>query len=131
MLTAEDWNRIFAEAQELGIAFILLAGGEPFMRQDVLKMAGVHRKILFPVFTNGTLLSGQGMSLLDKYPNLIPVLSIEGNQNKTDERCGTGVYEKLSETMSLLKKKSKLFGCSVTVQKNNLEAVRCFSRKRR
>ena len=29
-LTGEEWSRIFDEADELGISFILLAGGEPF-----------------------------------------------------------------------------------------------------
>ncbi|MGN0352473.1 MAG: radical SAM/SPASM domain-containing protein [Roseburia sp.] len=123
LLATEDWNRIFDEAEELGIAFILLAGGEPFLRQDVLISAGLHKKILFPIFTNGTLLTEQGMNLLEEYPNLLPILSIEGNQTQTDERRGDGIYRKLSESMTMLKQKSKLFGCSVTVQKNNLSDV--------
>ena len=34
-LTGEEWLRIFDEADELGISFILLAGGEPLLRRDV------------------------------------------------------------------------------------------------
>ena len=52
-LSAEEWDRIFTEAEELGISFILLAGGEPLMRRDVLEKAAGHPDIVFPVFTNG------------------------------------------------------------------------------
>lgn len=123
LLTAEEWNRVFGEAEELGIAFILLAGGEPFMRPEVLSAAGDHPGILFPVFTNGTLFTEKNTALLEKYPNLLPILSIEGDRRRTDERRGSGVYDRLTDTMALLKKKAVPFGCSVTVQRNNFSEV--------
>lgn len=123
LLSTKDWERLFAEAEDLGISFILLAGGEPLLRQDVLRAAGLHRKILFPVFTNGTMLQDSGLRLLEDNPNLLPVLSIEGNEKETDGRRGAGTYTKLLETMALLKQKSMVFGISVTVQKNNLQDV--------
>ena len=42
-LSAEEWLRIFAEADDLGVSFILLAGGEPMIRRDIIEAAG--RKI--------------------------------------------------------------------------------------
>ena len=123
LLPAPDWDRIFDEAETLGIAFILLAGGEPFLRQDVLRAAGTHKKILFPIFTNGTMLDSEAMQLLKDCPNLLPILSIEGDQTITDQRRGNGVYASLRETMSSLREQSKLFGCSITVQNHNMEAV--------
>ena len=36
-LTDEEWLRIFDEADELGISFILLAGGEPMLRRDIIE----------------------------------------------------------------------------------------------
>ena len=39
-LTDEEWYRIFDEADDLGISFILLAGGEPMLRRDVIEAAG-------------------------------------------------------------------------------------------
>lgn len=86
LLSTKDWERIFAEAEDLGISFILLAGVEPLLRQDVLRAAGLHRKILFPVFTNGTMLLDPGLRLLEDNPNLLLVLSIEGNEKETDGR---------------------------------------------
>lgn len=122
-LSCDDWNSIFSQAQELGIEFILLAGGEPFVRRDVLTCAGNNRKILFPIFTNGTMIDEKYIDLLDDNRNLIPMFSIEGNEQTTDERRGTGVYKKLYSTMKTLDKKGILFGASVTVTKNNMKEV--------
>lgn len=58
-LTDEEWLRIFDEADSLGISFILLAGGEPMIRRDIIEAAGTHPNILFPVFTNGTFMDDQ------------------------------------------------------------------------
>ena len=38
-LTGEEWQRLFTEADELGVSFILLAGGEPMLRRDVIEAA--------------------------------------------------------------------------------------------
>lgn len=123
MLNAEEWSGIFDEAQDLGISFILLAGGEPMMRGDILEKAGIHKKILFPIFTNGTMFTSENLKLLTAYPNLLPVLSIEGEAQTTDERRGEGVYKKLLAGMNELEKRGIVFGSSVTVQKNNKEEV--------
>lgn len=123
VLDAKEWGNIFDQAEELGISFILLAGGEPMLRTDVLAMAGSHRKILFPIFTNGTLLTDDGIKLLTKNPNLLPVLSIEGDKNTTDMRRGEGVYNRLLNSMNTLHNKGIIFGASVTVQKNNMSEV--------
>ena len=44
-LEVSVWERIFAEAKELGVAMILLAGGEPFLRPDVIAAAAKHPDI--------------------------------------------------------------------------------------
>lgn len=54
-LTVEEWSRVFTDARELGIDFIILAGGEPLLHADVIEAAGEITEILFPVITNGTL----------------------------------------------------------------------------
>lgn len=54
LLKNTEWGSIFTQAEELGIGFILLAGGESFVRRNVIETAGNHSTILFPIFTNGT-----------------------------------------------------------------------------
>ena len=122
-LTAAEWDRIFCEAQELGISFILLAGGEPMMRYDVLQQAAKHSDILFPIFTNGTFLHEKYLDFLDAHRNLLPIISIEGNEAVTDARRGDGVYQKVTGAMRSIRDRGMIFGASVTVTTENLEEV--------
>jgi len=122
-LTAEEWDNIFTEAGELGISFILLAGGEPLLRYDVIKAAAEHPDILFPVFTNGTYFQDKFLDLLEKHRNIIPIISIEGDKNVTDGRRGEGVYRAVTDAMIKLKKRSLVFGVSVTVTTENINKV--------
>ena len=122
-LTAGEWGKLFRQARDLGISFILLAGGEPLVRSDVMREAAALPEILFPVFTNGTLLTGELLDLMDKRRNLVPVLSIEGGAEKTDARRGAGIYKRLTAAMSEMKRRKMAFGASVTVTRENLEEV--------
>ena len=104
-LTDEEWLKIFKEADELGVSFILLAGGEPMLRRDIIEAAGKMQNILFPVFTNGTYMDDKYFALFDKCRNLIPVMSIEGGKEETDARRGSGVYDRLIANMDALHSK--------------------------
>lgn len=122
-LSAKEWDSIFEQADALGISFILLAGGEPLMRWDVIEKAGNRQNILFPIFTNGTLIDDTYIRTFKKCRNLIPIFSIEGTAKKTDTRRGKGVYEKVFFAMEKMQKEKLLFGSSVTITKENLEEV--------
>ncbi|MCC8131513.1 MAG: radical SAM protein [Ruminococcus sp.] len=122
-LTADEWGRIFEESRDLGIGFILLAGGEPMMRKDVLQKAAEYPEILFPVFTNGTMMNDNYIKLFDSARNLVPILSIEGDELKTDERRGNGIYQLLIKAMDKIKSNNLIFGASVTVTTSNINEV--------
>lgn len=125
-LSDAQWLKIFHEARDLGISFILLAGGEPMIRRDVICAAGSVPEILFPIFTNGTMINAAYIDLFEKHRNLIPVFSIEGHKEMTDTRRGKGVYKKLTDGMEQMQKNGLIFGASVTVTRENLQEV--FSR---
>ena len=122
-LTDEEWLAIFKEANEIGVSFILLAGGEPLLRRDIIEAAGKIQDIIFPIFTNGVFMDAACFSLLDRCRNLIPVMSIEGGKEETDVRRGKGIYEKLISNMDTLHEKGLLFGVSVTVTTQNVQEV--------
>jgi len=122
-LPVKVWERIFDEAIDLGISVILLAGGEPLLRQDVLDAATKRKDILFPVFTNGTKLDSAAIHLFETHRNLVPIISIEGDEAETDARRGQGVYSQIMDSMRTLHKRGLMFGASVTVTANNLDAV--------
>ena len=122
-LAAADWRRLFSEARQLGVSFILLAGGEPFLRPEVLAAAAAFPDILFPVFTNGTLFKASMLIFLKAHRNLVPVLSIEGGQAFTDDRRGPGTHARLMDAMAALKNAGILYGASVTVTRDNQALV--------
>ncbi len=122
-LTDDEWLEIFDEADDLGVSFILLAGGEPLLRNGVIEAAGKKQNILFPIFTNGTFMTDKYFNLFDKNRNLIPIMSIEGEKEATDNRRGEGVYDKLISNMDELDKRGLIYGASVTVTTENLKDV--------
>lgn len=122
-LTDEEWLRIFDEADELGISFILLAGGEPMLRRDIIEAAAKKQNIMFPIFTNGTFMDERYFELFDKSRNLIPIMSIEGEKQITDARRGDGIYDRLIANMDELHRRGLIFGASVTVTTENVREV--------
>jgi MoaA/NifB/PqqE/SkfB family radical SAM enzyme len=122
-LTGEEWLKIFDEADVLGISFILLAGGEPMLRRDIIEAAGKQQNILFPIFTNGTFMDERYFELFERCRNLIPVMSIEGDQTITDSRRGEGIYNRLICNMEELQRRGLIFGASVTVTTQNIREI--------
>ena len=123
LLSAGEWGDLFRQARDLGVGFILLAGGEPLVRWDVIREAAGVPEILFPLFTNGTLLGPAALDFLAKHRNLLPVLSIEGGRAVTDARRGPGVYDRLQAAMDRMTARRMAWAVSVTVTKDNLEEV--------
>lgn len=115
----ERWRAVIKEARELGISIALLAGGEPFARREFLEIARENKEIIFPVFTNGLLIDDSIIEFLKAHRNLVPVISLEGYRAETDERRGSGVYERTAAVMDKLKSSGIFFGTSLTVTRDN------------
>lgn len=130
-LSRDEWLRVFQEAEALGISFIMLAGGEPLIRRDVVEAAGGMQNIIFPIFTNGTFIDERYFKLLDECRNLVPVLSIEGGKEITDARRGSGIYDLVTKNMEKFREKGLIFGASITVTTENVQEVtsRAFVRR--
>ena len=122
-LSREQWSAIFKEAAELGVSFCLLAGGEPLMRRDLLESAADVEDILFPVFTNGTLIGSFYIDFFKRHLNMIPVISIEGELAATDSRRGKGVFQRAIRSMEMLHEEKLFFGASITVTTENYHDV--------
>lgn len=122
-LTCEHWIKIFGEARELGISVIFLAGGEPFSRNDILDITAKFQDIVFPVFTNGILIDDSIIVKLKEQKNIIPIISMEGYEEETDNRRGKGVYEKTCCVMEKINRQGIIFGVSITVTSHNYDIV--------
>lgn len=119
----QDWANVFDQSQKLGISFILLAGGEPLLKPELITLAASYRDIVFPVFTNGLLLEGELLTVFEENRNLIPVISIEGNAQQTDARRGKGVSLRVQSVLESLHARKMLFALSLTVTSENLTTV--------
>lgn len=122
-LSGEQWHKLFGEAASMGFNVALLAGGEPLTRRDVLEEAARVKDMIFPVFTNGTMIGAVYTEFFRKHLNMIPVVSLEGDAGATDNRRGEGVYRRAVEGMEHLHKEGIFYGVSITVTTENKEAV--------
>ena len=63
------------------------------------------------------------LQLFQQCRNLVPIFSIEGDENLTDQRRGEGTYATLLTAMEQMKRRGLLFGTSVTVTTENKDVV--------
>jgi len=107
----------------MGTGVVILAGGEPLLRKDLLESAAQHDDIIFPVFTNGVLMDSDLTRFFKKHKNLIPILSIEGDKSRTDERRGEGIYANVAMAAELLRRNKQFYGLSITLTRDNFDEV--------
>ncbi len=122
-LSSLRMDEIIGECQELGVSLILLAGGEPLARPEILSITSKYPRVVFPLFTNGILLKDDILDLVEEQKNLIPIISIEGEGTRTDIRRGSGVFHEVLNSMKRLQSRNKFFGISITVTEENFETV--------
>ena len=112
---------LFHEARSLGVSVMLLAGGEPMIRDGLLELTSTAPEILFLLFTNGSLLTEPRVRELRNQPHVIPVLSLEGDQDLTDARRGTGTHANILGLMARLQNEHVFFGTSTTLTRENFD----------
>lgn len=122
-LSFELVDRIFNEAKDLGIYFVTVSGGEPFMWPHLLDIMEKHHDMFFQIYTNGTLITKDVANRLGKLGNAAPAISIEGFEKETDARRGEGTFKRIMEAMDNLRNAGVPFGFSATPTKLNIETL--------
>jgi MoaA/NifB/PqqE/SkfB family radical SAM enzyme len=126
-----DWDiidRMITEAATLwGARFFVFSGGEPFAYRSqgkgILELIEKHSNRAFIMFTNGTLINEKVSKRLAQAGNVLPAISVEGWKERTDERRGEGVFDKVLETMKILRRDGVPFGISLTGTRQNAEEI--------
>jgi len=116
-------HRLLDQAREMGIYFITVSGGEPFLRRDLLDIFAAHEEIYFQVYTNGTFIDPPLAKTLSRLGNVLPAISVEGWEEETNARRGPGVFQKILAAMSSLREEGVLFGFSATATRQNNELL--------
>jgi MoaA/NifB/PqqE/SkfB family radical SAM enzyme len=117
------WQEIIREAGELGISLVMIAGGEPLLRPEILDVTRRFPDIIFPLFTNGLLLDQRLVKELRRQRHVLPVVSLEGFELETDERRGRGVYDRARQAIAQLAGSDIFFGVSLTITRRNFRLL--------
>jgi MoaA/NifB/PqqE/SkfB family radical SAM enzyme len=119
-LTDKQLKDIIKQSHELGISFVVVAGGEPFMKPNFFKITKDYPDIIFVIFTNGLLIDEEAIK---SQKNIVPLISLEGCEEETDDIRGSGVYDRLQKAMTMLNKHNLFFGTSLTITRSNFETI--------
>jgi len=123
-LGLDTLERLIVEAEDMGIYFMTISGGEPFvLGDDLLDIIGSHPGMMFQIYTNGTLIDDKTAARLARLGNAYPCISVEGFEKETDARRGPGVYKNIMAAMDSLRRHGMLFGFSATATRENNELI--------
>ena len=123
-LTLEEIDSIIRQGKELGVYMYIYTGGEPLMRKrDLLTLCERHHDCQFLAFTNATLIDWDFAEEMLRVKNFLPAISLEGFEEATDGRRGSGVYQKARRAMEILRAKKLPFGISACYTSQNLDSI--------
>lgn len=86
-LSTDTWRQIFIELEEMGVVFLTIEGGEPFLREDLDELIRYAKsRFLVGVVTNGTM-------PIETVADIVWV-SIDGLEKTHNKIRGGGVFQK-------------------------------------
>lgn len=126
-----EWSivdRMIEEAKTLwGARFFVISGGEPFAYRSegktILDIFEKHSDCFFMVYTNSTLITDEISKQLSRIGNSLLCISVEGWKQRTDERRGEGIFDRILESMARLSRDGVPFGISLTGTRYNVEEI--------
>ncbi len=134
--TAEEWLVLGEEAKERGMTYLLLTGGEPFMRPDFRQiMQGLHRMgFVLSINSNGTMINEETVEWLKETPPVRINITLYGASDETYERLCQNPrgFTQVTKAIHLLKEAGILvkLNCSVTpYNAEDLEQIFSFAEK--
>ncbi len=136
ILSYREWCRIFDEIAAAGCLWLLITGGEPFLRPDFLDIYAYVKKkgILITLFTNGTLITEDVADYLKEWQPRLLEITLYGATKQTYERL-TGVagsYERCLRGIELLVERHiplNLKTVALTINKNEIPAMQQYAQK--
>lgn len=134
--TAREWLTLGQEAKEQGMLYLLLTGGEPFLRSDFQEIyEGLHKMgFVLSINSNATLIDEGVVEWLKQIPPVRINITLYGASDDTYERLCRNPqgFTQVTKAIHLLKDAgiSIKLNCSVTpYNADDLEAIMEFARK--
>ena len=119
----EVLDRVLGEAEDIGVNFLVMLGGEPFVYPELLDVIKKHDKSFFQVYTNASLIDASMAKRLAKMGNIAPQVSVNGPAEYTDASRGRGAFQQVMQAMDILREAGCVFGFSSLVTRDNIDAL--------
>ncbi|MEE1038800.1 MAG: radical SAM protein [Eubacterium sp.] len=122
-LTADQWLSIASDARDQGMVFLLLTGGEPFVRDDFEEIYRELTKMgfLISINSNASLYDGDIRKLLKAYPpSRINVTLYGGSEETYFNLCGNASYGKVIDNLKKMKEDNLQVRLNVSLTPHNV-----------
>jgi pyrroloquinoline quinone biosynthesis protein E len=125
-LTTEQWERVIAEAAELGVLQLHLSGGEPLQRRDIADIVrfasaqGMYTNLI----TSGSGLSARRAELLRAAGLDHVQISVQADERALSDRiAGTPSFERKLAAARLVKKLGWPLTLNVVLHRHNIDRI--------
>lgn len=125
-LAAEQWIQIGQEAVKQGMVFLLLTGGEPFLRPDFTEIyeALYQMGLMISINTNGSLITDELFDFLVKHPPTRMNISLYGCSDETYRNlCGIPAYGQVKKNILRLKEAGLNIKLNASITPYNAEDI--------
>lgn len=134
--SAQEWLQLGKEARDQGMLYLLLTGGEVFLRKDFREIyEGLHQMgIILEINSNGTLIDEDAVEWLRAMPPQRINITLYGASDATYERLCRNPkgFTQVTRAIRLLKEAGIMvrLNCSVTpYNKDDLEEIFAFGKR--
>ena len=123
-LPTEEWLKFFDELGALGVMDVTLAGGEPFIREDLTTLLEgiVRNRVRFSLLSNGTLIDDEIAAFIASTRRCEYVqVSVDGSCAETHDSCrGHGAFDGAIRGIHTLQRHRVNVAVRVTIHRNNV-----------
>jgi SynChlorMet cassette radical SAM/SPASM protein ScmE len=123
-LPADEWLKFFDELGTLGVMDVTLAGGEPFMREDLTTLLEglVRNRMRFCLLSNGGLIDDGVAAFLARTGRCEYVqVSVDGSSAEIHDSCrGKGSFDGAIRGIRTLQRQRVNVAVRVTIHRNNV-----------
>ena len=104
-LSAEQWIKLAEEAKSRGMVFVLLTGGEPFVRKDFFEIYEAMKKmgLYISINSNGSFSKEVLDKLLENPPYRMNITIYGGSEETYKKMCGNPAFDKVVSNIRALK----------------------------
>lgn len=105
-LTADQWLSIASDARDMGMIFLLLTGGEPFLREDFPRIYTelVKMGMMVSINTNASLYNEELRQLFLRYPpSRLNVTLYGGCEETYRSLCGNASFERVVSNLKSMR----------------------------